>query len=86
MKIFNAILNWLKQVKEKSKAIKKERQAKELENLSCEQINVIEFNGRLYISYKGVPIVRVDELKAKAPEILAQSREDFLLWKQKFSE
>ena len=43
MKIFNAILNWLKQVNEESKAIKKERQAKELENLSCEQINVIEF-------------------------------------------
>lgn len=56
-----------------------------LDNLSCESINVTEFNGRLHISYKGVPIVRVDDLKGKAPEILAQSREDYLAWKAKFN-
>ena len=56
-----------------------------LVNLSCENINVTEFNGRLYISYKEVPIVRVDDLKGKAPDILAQAREDYLAWKEKFN-
>lgn len=32
-----------------------------------------------------VPIVRVDDLKAKAPEILAQAREDYLAWRAKFN-
>ncbi len=85
MKLFNAIRNWLKRISERSKATCQERRSKQLENLSCTNINVIEFNGRLYISYEGVPIVRVEDLKAKAPEILTQAREDYLAWKAKFN-
>lgn len=86
MKFFNAIAAWLKRIKEKEQANKKERRAKELENFSCKAINVVEFNGRLYIAYKGMPIVRVDDLKQKVPETLSQSREDYLEWKTKFNE
>ncbi len=85
MKFFNAICNWLKGVNERSQAKCQERQTKRLENISCQSINVAEFNGRLYISHDGVPIVRVDDLKAKAPEILAQAREDYLAWRAKFN-
>lgn len=84
MKFFNAICNWLKRIKERSQAVCQERRTKQLENISCKSINVIEFNGRLYIAHDGVPIVRVDDLKAKAPEILAQAREDYLVWREKF--
>lgn len=85
MKFFNAICNWLKRIKERSQATCQERRTKQLENISCKSINVIEFNGRLYIAHDGVPIVRVDDLKAKAPEILAQAREDYLAWRAKFN-
>lgn len=85
MKLINAIRNWLKRTNERSKAACQERRAKQLDNLSCRNINVIEFNGRLYVAYSGVPIVRVDDLKVKVPEILAQAREDYLAWKEKFN-
>lgn len=85
MKFINAIRNWLKRINERSKAACQECRSKQLENISCKSINVTEFNGRLYIAYDGVPIVRVDDLKAKAPEILAQAREDYLAWRAKFN-
>ena len=85
MKFINAIRGWLKGIRERSKAACKKRRSKELDNISCEEINVIEFNGRIYISHKGVPIVRVDDLKVKAPDVLSQMREDYLAWKAKFN-
>ncbi|GAY31061.1 hypothetical protein [Prevotella sp. MGM2] len=85
MKFFNAIRNWLEGVKERYQAKRQERYAKQLEQMSCKSINVIEFNGCLFIAHDGVPIVRVDDLKAKAPEILAQAREDYLAWRAKFN-
>lgn len=85
MKFINAILNWLKRINADMQANKHERRSKQLDNLSCGDINVIEFNGRLYISHKGTPIVRVDDLKVKVPELLAQAREDYLAWKDKFN-
>lgn len=85
MKLFNAIRVWLKRVREQLHEAKRLKREHNLDNLSCENINVMEFNGRLYISYRGVPIVRVDDLKVKAPELLAQSREDYLAWKAKFN-
>ncbi len=51
MKIFNAICDWFKRVKERHHAQYKERCAKQLENDSCKNINVVEFNGRLYIAH-----------------------------------
>jgi hypothetical protein len=85
MNFLNAIREWLKKYRTQSQEAKQQQQVRDLENLSCENINVTEFNGRLYISYKGVPIVRVDDLKVKAPELLAQSRVDYLAWKEKFN-
>ena len=85
MKFINAIRNWLKRINERSKAACQERRAKQLENISCKCINVTEFNGHLYIAYDGVPVVRVDDLKTKAPELLAQAREDYLAWRAKYN-
>lgn len=85
MKFINAICNWLKRTKERSQAKCQERRTKQLEKTSCKSINVIEFNGRLYIAHDGVPIVRVEDLKSKAPDILVQSREDYLAWRERFN-
>lgn len=85
MKFINAIFNRLKRIKENCQATRQARRLKQLENISCKNINVTEFNGRLYIAYDGVPIVRVEDLKYKAPKILAQAREDYLAWREKFN-
>lgn len=85
MKFINAIFNRLKRIKENCQATRQARRLKQLENISCKNINVTEFNGCLYIAYDGVPIVRVEDLKYKAPEILAQAREDYLAWREKFN-
>lgn len=75
---------FFKKLREQYHAARLQKRAKHLDNLICESINVTEFNGLLYIAYNGVPIVRVDDLKVNAPELLAQSREDYLAWKAKF--
>lgn len=85
MKFFNAIRQWFQAMREQTHQVRAEKRSHYLDNLSCENINVMEFNGRLYVSYSGVPIVRVDDLKVKVPELLAQAREDYLLWKEKFN-
>lgn len=85
MKFIEAIGQWFRKVREQYHEERQQKRCHYLDNLSCESINVTEFNGRFHISYKGVPIVRVDDLKGKAPEILAQSREDYLAWKAKFN-
>lgn len=85
MKISQSIRQTWKHLREQYHASRCQKRVQYLNNLSCENLNVIEFNGRLYISYNGVPVVRVDDLKGKVPDILAQSREDYLLWKDKFN-
>lgn len=86
MKILQSIRQTWNRLREQYHASRHQKRVQYLDNLSCENLNVTEFNGRLYISYNGVPVVRVDDLKGKAPDILAQSREDYLAWKAKFNE
>lgn len=85
MEILQSIRQIWKRLHEQYCASRHQKRVQYLDNLSCENLNVTEFNGRLYISYNGIPVVRVDDLKGKAPDILAQSREDYLLWKDKFN-
>lgn len=85
MKIFKSIRQFFKKLREQYHAARHQRRVQQLDNLSCESINVTEFNGRLYIAHNGVPVVRVDDLKVKVPELLAQAREDYLAWKAKFN-
>lgn len=85
MFLFNAIREWLNRLTQQSLQARQQKRRRVLDNMSCESINVIEFNGRIHISYNGVPIVRVDDLKVKAPELLTQSREDWMAWKAKFN-
>lgn len=84
MNLFTKLKDWLRRVIGRLKEQKQLKRQKSLSRLSCTDINVIEFNGRLYIAYQGVPVVRVDDLKVKAPEMLSQAREDYLKWKDIF--
>lgn len=84
MKLFNAFRLWLKRIKEQAHEAKQKKREQYLAKTSWEDINVIEFNGRIYISYQDVPIVRVDNLKVEATELLAQAREDYVAWCNKF--
>lgn len=85
MRILSAIHQWFRKMRENYHEAKQQRRVHYLDNLSCESINVMEFDGRVYVSYKGVPVVRVDDMKVKVPELLAQSRADYLAWKAKFN-
>lgn len=85
MKLLASFRQWIRRISERAHEAKQSKRKQDLDNLSCEYINVTEFNGRVYIAYKGVPVVRVEDLKTKVPELLAQSREDYLAWKDKFN-
>ena len=86
MKMLKSVRQFLKKLREEYSAAKQQKRVQNLKNLSCESINVMEFNGRLYIAYNGVPVVRVDDIKIKVTDLLAQSREDYLTWKVKFNQ
>lgn len=82
MKIFNTICQWFAEKRENyhKKQEAKQRVYNELE--ARENINVTEFDGRIYISYDGIPIVRVEDLKVKPTELLVQARKDYLSWQE----
>lgn len=83
MTLFNNICEWFARKRE---IIRKKNEAMRVaynELTARENINVTEFDGRIYISYDGIPIVRVEDLKVKPTELLAQARLDYLDWKEK---
>lgn len=84
MKFLTIISQWFSAVRMRFKQSKEARYQVKLNNHSCEAINVIEFDGRLYIAFEGIPVVRVDDIKVKAPDLLAQARADYLAWNAKF--
>ncbi len=83
MNLFNNICQW---VAKKRESIRKNDEAMRVaynDLTARENINVTEFDGRIYISYDGIPIVRVEDLKIKPTEFLSQARTDYLAWKEK---
>lgn len=86
MKLFRTVLEWLARHRNMYHAARQQRREHNLDNMSRDTINVIEFNGRLYVAYRGVPVVRTDHLNSSVPELLTQSRQDYLAWKDKFNQ
>ncbi len=83
MKIIKSIKQWWLALKEARKAKLAEKEKVRLYKLSCTVINVMEFDGEMYISHDGVPIVNVNKLNIKIPELLQESRANYLVWKSK---
>lgn len=83
--ILSAIKNWWSDVQKSAKARKEAQRHEYLQHRSCTRLQIMEFNGREYISFDGVPVARLENLKSKAPEFLAQAREDFVAWSERFN-
>lgn len=83
--ILSAIRNWWSNVQKSAKARREAQRHEYLQHRSCIRLQMMEFNGKEYISFDGVPIARLENLKNKAPEFLAQAREDFVAWSERFN-
>lgn len=84
MKIIQFIQQWWLKLKLKRKTQKEAEHANRLKMISCTSINVMEFSGKLYVSYNGVPIVNVERLNINIPDLLEESRCNYLEWKSQF--
>lgn len=85
METLKPISQWFKKLCERHRAKRRLKRERFLDNLSCESINITEFDGRLYITYRDVPVVRVDDVKIDPVKLVAQARKDYLAWKAKFN-
>lgn len=47
---------------------------------SREEVQIMEYGGEMYICYRGVPIVREDDLGAPWVDVLDRSREAYERW------
>lgn len=54
------------------------RLAKQITIAGDSILQVKEFNGALFLSYDGIPVVRTDMLKKDITEVLKNSRADYL--------
>lgn len=84
-KFLSNIKSWWSRVQKNLMARKEAQRHKHLQHSSCKRLQMMEFDGREYISFDGVPVARLENLKSKAPEFLAQAREDFVAWSEKFN-
>lgn len=59
-----------------------ERVNREVKRRSKEDIQIMEYHGMMYISYKGIPIVRLSEVDLGCPweYVLKSSREVYQTW------
>lgn len=84
-KFLSNIKSWWSNVRSKENARKEAQRHEYLKHSSCIRLQMMEFNGKEYISFDGIPVARLENLKSKAPEFLAQAREDFVAWSEKFN-
>lgn len=66
-------LNW-------RRARKIERLNREVERRSREDIQIMEYREKMYICYKGMPIVGEDDLGSPWAEVIGHSREVYQAW------
>lgn len=78
-------IDWLSAKKTAYREKKCRAKQEALEHIGYTAINVIEFNGKLYVSHNGVPVVPVTSLNTEVEKVVAASRKDFLAWKSKFA-
>ena len=54
----------------------------ELDEAAPREVQVMEFNGALYLSVSGVPLLGVDDLKGDLPTAVQAARENYKDWKE----
>lgn len=84
MKVLSDFKQWCLSVKERIAATRAQKRKEWLERTSCEDLQVMEFNGSEYICFHGTPVVKVDHLNIPATKLLQQARKDYIAWREKF--
>lgn len=82
MTFFGKIAEWLKKKADERKARRAETAAAILEKVCCEELQVKEWNGGLYICHYDVPIIKQDMLSMNAVDVLKASRTTLKAWKE----
>lgn len=77
-------MEWLSEKKTAHKEKKARIKQEAMDCMSCKVINVIEFDGKLYVSHNGVPIIPVESLNSDVEKVVAESRKSYLTWRAKF--
>lgn len=84
MSVISNIKEWFEHVSSQAKVKKILKRKKLMENECCRNFQIMEFEGKIYICYENIPVVRIEDLKKSPTEILEQSREDFVKFQNKF--
>ena len=71
---------WWKYYLEWRRARKIEKVNREMGRRSKEDIQIMEYRGKMYISYKGMPIVGEEDLGSHWAEVIGRSREVYRAW------
>lgn len=80
MKIVGKVRAWYGEYKE-YRRVKRMERIKELDKRrSREEVQIMEYDGEMYISYRGIPIVREEDLGASWSDVLARSRGTYERW------
>lgn len=66
---------------ERAERIEANRQAR-LDAEAREAVQVMEFNGELYVCVNGVPLFGVDDIKGELTEAVANGRQNYKDWKE----
>lgn len=77
-------MQWLSEKRLAHKEKKARAKQEMMERKSYSVINVVEFNGKLFVSHNGIPIVAVSNLSTDVEKVVANSRKDYLAWENKF--
>lgn len=78
-KIFTSIKQWLQAYGERMRADRSKAKLNRLEMESKRRLQVMEYEGEVYLSYDGVPLLTEDEFGSDLVETLEAMREN---WKK----
>lgn len=79
-KILGKVRAWYGDYKEYRRAIRTSRFYELAKRRSREEVQIMEYRGEMYICYRGIPIVRDNDLRAPWSGVLERSREVYEEW------
>ena len=79
-KILGKVRAWYVDYREYRRAVRTSRFYELAKRRSREEVQIMAYRGEMYICYRGVPIVREEELGAPWSGVLARSRGTYAEW------
>ena len=79
-KILGKFRAWYGEYKEYLRKKRMDRVRKLAKRGSKEEVQIMEYRGEMFICYRGVPILREEDLGAPWSGVLARSREVYEAW------